>query len=156
MRRRTEPKATQVEVDGNEDWGMPTQETKESIDRTVDAMFKPQIAIGLSPAVRVEPEKRFSADEHTQPVPQERNGSDPLDALCDGDELTYCCGKELFTPVKYNAVEIGPFTVKVSVKEGESGRQAAERARAAVNALWEAEFAKRLPLHIQRAKVGCQ
>jgi hypothetical protein len=122
---------------------MPTQETIVSIDRAVDAMLTPQVSVDVQVAAWAEPEKRFSAE-----VP------DPLDGLCEGDGLTYCRGKELFTPVKYNAVEIGPFTVDVSVKVGESGRQAAERARAVVDSLWEAEFAKRLPLHIRRAQAG--
>lgn len=57
-----------------------------------------------------------------------------------GDQLGITIGAELYSPVKYNTFEIGPFSATVVVRPGETGADAAARCYRVLLELNEAEF----------------
>src|SRR4051812_39835594 len=47
-----------------------------------------------------------------------------------GDTVSITWGRECFAPIRFHSVEVGPFSVTVTVRPGETGGQAWERGRA--------------------------
>src|SRR5690349_15140793 len=46
-----------------------------------------------------------------------------------GDSITVTIGKEILYPVKFNGVEVGPLSMTVRIRQGETAGKAYERAR---------------------------
>lgn len=176
MRRRPPnevPKneAPKQQGDGNEAWGFPHQELERKPDGTINNCARAnlqdekscQVCKGKCPEPNGPPAEQVRLARGTVTIREPgtmleapRSVGDPRDHidLSPGDELSYTRGKELYTPVKFNAVEIGPFAAKVTVRPGETGSQAGQRAKRAVDALWNAEYEARVPEHIKRAEAG--
>lgn len=73
-----------------------------------------------------------------------------------GDSLTVTIGKEIIFPVKFNGVEVGPLSMTVRVRAGETAGQAYTRARIVLEHLFETEFAVRMKdfiAHVAEARV---
>jgi hypothetical protein len=85
------------------------------------------------------------AEPHTVVTGRENAGGTPQavgdsDALGAGDTLTVTIGSETFCPVKYHPYVVGPLSVSVRVREGESGFDAYQRAREFLTKLVQVEF----------------
>jgi hypothetical protein len=50
------------------------------------------------------------------------------DNLDEGDSLTVTYGEEVFAPVQYNNMRLGPFSVTITVRSGETATRAFKRA----------------------------
>jgi len=72
-----------------------------------------------------------------------------------GDSLTVTIGKEIIFPVKFNGVEVGPLSMTVRIRVGETAGQAYTRARIVLEHLFETEFAVRIKdfiAHVDEAR----
>jgi len=69
-------------------------------------------------------------------------------------EVTW--GQELFSPVKYTTITVGPFSAKGEVLRGETAEQAYERLYARVRAFAERERERKLTSFIAAAKTAMQ
>lgn len=69
-------------------------------------------------------------------------------------EVTW--GQELFSPVKYTTVTVGPFSAKGEVLQGETIDQAYERLYARVRAFAERERERKLASFVLAAKTAMQ
>jgi hypothetical protein len=69
-----------------------------------------------------------------------------------GDWVEATAGKELFFPIKFQSFEVGPITVGVHTREGETYATAFMRASLAAEELFEAEFEVKLRGFADRVK----
>lgn len=104
--------------------------------------FAPELASALAGAAR-------------QPVnPRVSDGAvGPL--VDEGDLLTVTFGKETINPIKFNTFEVGPFSLSVCVRKGESSADAHSRARLALAQIFEAELTLKLQEfaeHVMKAR----
>lgn len=73
----------------------------------------------------------------------------PLDA---GEQVEVTLGAETYTLVKYQAFTVGPFTARVTVREGETAGQARDRALAFLRETSEVAFEEGLRRHLERVE----
>lgn len=66
-----------------------------------------------------------------------------------GDLLTVTMGKETFFPEKFNGFDVGPLTVSVTIRNGESAAKAWVRARSVLEQLYFAEFDLRVQEYME-------
>ena len=63
-------------------------------------------------------------------------------------------GKEHIQPVRFQGMDIGPFTMTVPIMQGETPGQCKRRVMAHLNVMAEEELAEKLPRFIQRCRDG--
>lgn len=77
----------------------------------------------------------------------------PVEGLLDvADEIRWTAGKETFCPVKFHAFDVGPVTVTVRLRSGETARAAIERAITVARAAWDEEYQAKLAGHLERIR----
>lgn len=69
-----------------------------------------------------------------------------------GEELRVSWGKEHIQPFRFQGMDIGPFEMTVTIKEGESPLDAFRRARVQLDAMAEEEYRLKLPRFQQRVR----
>lgn len=69
-----------------------------------------------------------------------------------GTQLTVTWGKEHIQPIRFQGMDIGPYTMQIVVHQGESPIEAKRRAMQHLNVMAEEELAEKLPRFIQRCK----
>jgi hypothetical protein len=62
-------------------------------------------------------------------------------------------GRETHQPMKFHSLEIGPYQMTVTVGEGESVRQAADNALAAMELIARSELDRKIKLFLGRARL---
>jgi hypothetical protein len=67
-------------------------------------------------------------------------------------ELIVTWGKELFQPLKYHSIEIGPYQMTVIPEKGETMQQAAERTLALLDEIAEAEMHRKTIRFLERIR----
>lgn len=78
---------------------------------------------------------------------------DPLDDTgLVGSKLLISWGSERLQAVQYCTAEIGPFSMEVTIREGETPKRAYARAKAVLNRIAEEEFRTKIPEHVNRIK----
>jgi len=77
-----------------------------------------------------------------------------IDAADPGDVITVTRGAERYCPVKYNGFDVGPVSVTVTVREGESHAEAYMRATATCDVLMQVEFDIKLKEFRDRLEKG--
>jgi hypothetical protein len=75
---------------------------------------------------------------------QVRGDAGSATAASAGDELTVTIGKSSLFPVRYNGLEVGPLSMSVRLRQGETPAEAYGRARAVLEELYQAELDLRL------------
>lgn len=91
--------------------------------------------------VRAAPQYYVGADEHVV---------DDTDYT--GTQLTVHWGREHIQPMKFQGMDLGPFSMEVVVHKGETPFEASRRAMRHMNQMAEAELGTKLPRFIQRCK----
>lgn len=66
--------------------------------------------------------------------------------------MTIAYGREHFQPTKYQGMDIGPFEMTTTIREGESPIEAKRRLTAVMNQMAEEEFAEKLPRFLVRVR----
>ncbi len=61
-------------------------------------------------------------------------------SIDEGDAVTFTLGKEVYWPHRSAGYEVGPFSVTVRLRKGESPEDLAKRAHHFLDVLFEAEF----------------
>lgn len=97
-------------------------------------------------------EQRASQGSTSRGGGDELAGGPGLYALGPGDEVAFTVGREGFTPVKFHTFEVGPFTVTTKVREGETGAEAVARARVAAQAIFDAEYKRKLDAYLDHVR----
>jgi len=77
-------------------------------------------------------------------------GADHVATLDPGDEVSVTIGRELYSPIRYQTFEVGPYTVVTKVRPGETAREAFARARAVAQEAWDQEFEEKVGQHGDR------
>lgn len=85
-------------------------------------------------------QKPASVDDPTRPKFKEGWGPGLDEDLHEGDSFTVTHGKEVFTPIKFHTYEVGPLSVSVTIRKGESVTDAYTRARRFLETAFQAEF----------------
>lgn len=90
-----------------------------------------------------------------QPAPKRKNN---VLAVVDdntnytGTQLTVHWGREHIQPLRFQGMDLGPYSMEVVVHEGETPIQAKRRAMHHMNAMAEEDLAVKLPRFVQRCK----
>lgn len=71
-----------------------------------------------------------------------------------GTQLTVHWGREHIQPLRFQGMDIGPYSMEIVVHNGETPVQACRRAMLHMNEMAEEEFAEKLPRFIQRCKAA--
>lgn len=66
--------------------------------------------------------------------------------------ITISFGKELYCPIPYNSFEVGPLSVTVNIRKGETYSDAASRARSVLCELWQQEYESKRQGFFERQK----
>lgn len=85
-----------------------------------------------------------------QSAPKIEGPSVEDDAVGPGDTITVTAGKQVFTPHKFHVFEVGPCSVTVVVRAGESYDAARRRASIAAQVALEAEFTLANRIYFER------
>lgn len=67
----------------------------------------------------------------------------------DGETVTVTWGEMLIAPVAYNNFKVGPFSMTVRLRTGETAVAAGERGLAHLEKIARAEYARKLELFVQ-------
>jgi hypothetical protein len=70
----------------------------------------------------------------------------------DAAELTVTWGREHVQPVQFCGLDLGPFSMTVRVRAGETTQAAASRAFSALDVIAEAEYRRKLPQFLARVR----
>lgn len=73
-----------------------------------------------------------------------------------GTRVTVTLGAQKFSPVQYHTFDVGPYSLEVEVRAGESYRDACHRGLAELKAIAEHEFEEALKLFTARVKRGLE
>lgn len=73
-----------------------------------------------------------------------KGASDSTTIVDAGDSIEVTIGRSIIYPVKFNGLEVGPLTMSVRVRQGETPGQAWSRARSVLEELYQAELDLRL------------
>jgi hypothetical protein len=88
-------------------------------------------------------------------MPGQENHSSPPDE--DGfEELTVTWGREHVQAVQFCGFDVGPFSLTVRLRDGESVESAYERAQARLSKVAEVEFSRKLREHLDRVRRAAQ
>lgn len=91
-------------------------------------------------------EPALTEEKKPEPTPEKikftNNGWGPgLGQMLDvGDKFTFTRGAETYTPVSYFPYTVGPFSVTITLREGEGLDEFCLRAQRFLNTVFEAEF----------------
>lgn len=78
---------------------------------------------------------------------------DPLDDLGeDVEELTVTWGRQHVQPVQYQGMDVGPFSLTLRLREGETLQQAYNRGMARLEEMARRDYEHRLPKFIDRIR----
>ncbi len=77
---------------------------------------------------------------------------DPTDYT--GTQMVVHWGREHIQPLRFQGMDLGPFSMEIVVHEGETPLQASRRAMRHMNAMAEEELAVKLPRFIARCKAA--
>lgn len=69
-----------------------------------------------------------------------------------GTTITVTLGREVFSPVQYSTIEVGPISLTTPLAHGETPEQAYTRARSALTVIYETEFQVKLNEYLGRQK----
>jgi len=79
-------------------------------------------------------------------------GRDTVLVAAERESVTVTWGKETFRPCQFMAFDVGPFSVTVSVRRGETIREAAGRAMVELDAIAEEEFSRKTAEFLARVR----
>lgn len=71
-----------------------------------------------------------------------------------GTQLVVHWGREHIQPLRFQGMDLGPFSMEIVVHEGESPLQASQRAMRHMNAMAQEELDEKLPRFIARCKAA--
>lgn len=146
MRRRTDPTATAPQnpttplQPGTHDWVSPPPAGEAALQAA------------RVPDLRRQAERTAANGEKVVPAGGHAGNAAALD---EGDVLTVTMGKEVIYPVKYNGFEVGPLSMTVTVRKGETAASAYDRARGVLEQLYETELdlqLKQFVEHLDKAR----
>lgn len=83
-----------------------------------------------------------------------RPGPDALaaGALAEGDAIRATWGREVFSPIRYYTIEVGPFEASSHVRPGETGGEAMARLTAFLEAQAAVEYEDKLHAFLDRVR----
>lgn len=96
--------------------------------------------------------KTMSSRARSTPVDDIIEGGPLSGVLPTGTKMTIGFGGERLQAVQYCSVEIGPFSVEVLSREGETGEQLYTRGKAMVEEIAEREFEDKVKGHMERIR----
>ena len=70
--------------------------------------------------------------------------------MSDEQWIEVTCGKEHFQPIQYHGLDIGPFTVRLQLTDGETFEQAHTRAFKLLRKLADRELKARVPAYLEK------
>ena len=71
-----------------------------------------------------------------------------------GTQMVVHWGREHIQPLRFQGMDLGPFSMEIVVHEGETPLQASRRAMRHMNAMAEEELAEKLPRFVARCKAA--